>query len=475
MAEKFYSTFEVARICRVSPGSVTRWIKEGKLPASVTAGGHHRVTGRDLQTLLKELKLPALSASEDTGNSMTAKQSSIAILVVDDEEGICKLLEDELSSRGYQVAAARSGAEGLKKIEKTFFQIAVCDVVMPEMNGIEFLAAVKLINPEIEVILMTGHADVEMAVEAMKKGAYDFVQKPFNRAEFAHRIENALEKHQLKEMLKNYEVNYGQTQEKLHKLEDAKKALELAQEELIRSEKLSSIGRFVTGVAHEINNPLTSIIGYSQLLMDYQPPENMTRPLKIMHEQAKRCGKIVQDLMVFAARQNLTGGQWMNPATLVQEALREIEPEIRKHKIDAAITLASQAPAAVWGESSKIRRVFYDIFKNAVQALEDITGPKWIKIEIDQTKDQWKVVIADNGPGIEAPMQRKIFDQFFTTKDVGKGSGLGLSLAFGVVHEHGGQITVKSEAGKGAAFTVELPIKRPQSAGQENRLSSSNA
>lgn len=473
--EKFYSTFEVAKICRVSPGSVTRWIKEGRLPASLTAGGHHRITGQDLQALLKELKLPMLPERPFKGNDMILKQKPASILVIDDEPSIHRLLEDELGRQGYRVTSVISGAEGLEKLRKSEFPVVICDVLMPEMNGIQFLEMAMKINPDLEVILMTGHGDIEMAVEAMKKGAYDFVQKPFNRAEFLHRIENALEKHRLKETVKDYEVNFDQTQEKLHMLENSKRALEQAQEELIRTEKLSSIGRFVTGVAHEINNPLTSIIGYSQLLMDYQIPENMARPLKIMHEQAKRCGKIVQDLMVFASRKNLDTAQWTTPGNLIQETIKDLDSEIRAKGIKVILNPEHQAPARVWAESFRIKQVFYDILKNAIQALEGLSGPKCITIEVGENDGHWRAMFKDNGPGIPKELHTKIFDPFFTTKEVGKGSGLGLSMAFGIVREHGGQISVQSELGKGAAFYVELPLKLPQSAGPENLPSASAA
>ena len=366
-----------------------------------------------------------------------------SILVVDDELSIRELLKMILTRQGFQVTLAADGPEGLEKIRQSSFEIILCDVMMPQMNGLEFLAMVKKINPDIEVLLMTGHGDITMAVEAMKKGAFDFVQKPFNQDEFLHRVENALEKRRLKEIVKGHA-------------------------EVLLAEKLMSIGRFVTGVAHEINNPLTSIIGYSQLLIDTKPPENMLRPLQVMNEQAKRCGRIVQDLMIFAHRKKkLETAQWTDPQDLIREVLQELDSEI----LEKGIVLAAPRPGPkvrLWAEVPRLKGVFHGILKNAIQALENVPGTKTIKIETEQTPDRWRATFVNNGPEIPQELQNKVFDPFFTTKEVGKGSGLGLSMGLGIVQEHGGQISVKSEPGKGTAFCVDLPLTPAPAGGPES-------
>jgi CheY-like chemotaxis protein len=179
---------------------------------------------------------------------------SAKILVIDDEQGIRDLLAQELKFAGYEVTTAADGTRALEQVRGGPFQLALCDISMPDMSGLEVLAAIRKIQPDMEVLMMTGFGTVETAVLAMKMGAYDFVQKPFDLGEILALIEKCLEKSGLRTLIQE--------------LRDSKKKLEEMQAQLIQSEKLASVGHLAAGVAHEINNPMSGIMGFTQLLLE---------------------------------------------------------------------------------------------------------------------------------------------------------------------------------------------------------------
>ena len=220
--------------------------------------------------------------------------------------------------------------------------------------------------------------------------------------------------------------------------------------------KLASIGELAAGIAHEINNPLTIVTGYAQLLLENDSiPKEMASDLQKIYDESQRVVKIIQNLMRFARRNN-PGKDSVDVNDVIGRALELQHYELVKSNITLTTHLASGLPLLM-ADFNQLQQVFLTIMTNAQQALLEIKGKRKIAITTSAEKGFIRISIADNGPGIAAENMTRIFDPFFTTKEVGSGSGLGLSVCHGIVSEHDGKIYVESTAGKGAAFIVELP------------------
>lgn len=233
-------------------------------------------------------------------------------------------------------------------------------------------------------------------------------------------------------------------------------SLKTTQAQLIQSEKLSGIGEFVAGVAHELNNPLTAVMGFSELLAQADTDPQHKRHLEMIHKSALRCQKIVQALLSFA-RRHKPERKAVCVNSLVEAALEILNYQLRTSNIEATTALDPKLPQAMV-DPHQVQQVFLNIINNARQAIETHHAKGWIKISTGVSGDNVRVTIQDSGPGIPQASLSKIFDPFFTTKEIGKGTGLGLSLCYGIIKEHGGTITPRSKLGEGATFVIELPI-----------------
>ena len=239
-------------------------------------------------------------------------------------------------------------------------------------------------------------------------------------------------------------------------LEMTVETLKLTQAQLIQSEKLSGIGKFIAGVAHELNNPLTSVMGFSELLRQADTDPNHQRYLDMIHKSALRCQKIVQALLSFARHR----APEHKPACvnrLIEAAVEILQYQLRTSNIEVLLHLDPDLPQAMV-DPHQIQQVFVNLLNNARQAIEGHQPKGWIKVTTETCGHQVRVIIQDSGPGIPEENLSKIFDPFFTTKEVGKGTGLGLSLCYGIIKEHRGKIIPRSKRGEGATFIIELPI-----------------
>lgn len=531
-------------------------------------------------------------------------RKNIRILIIDDELGMRNLLEYELGRQGYSVNSAPNGEEGIQHFKKNKCHLVISDIKMPKKDGIQVLEEVKKNDPETEVIMITGFGTIEVAVDAMRKGAYDFIQKPFNIDELIALVEKAVEKVELKatvglyetsriifshlkidelypalikqsskilkadsvslvlldkdgepgivassdtgyqnirnihlEICKRFlkkafkdkaqEIKFGFMQEdpmlsqinesnsvksyilcplksrakmlgyfcatrsaeesafndsdrrylgifssqisqaidnafthkvleeKVIALRNANEKLAEMQRELVQSEKLASLGQLSSGIAHEINNPLTIMTGLCELLILEEKDKSKKEDLISIKTQTERCRNIILNLLEFA-EQNKMEKHAVDINEVLKKTITVCEEKNKDIGIKLSVDLADKL-GPVLANENQLKHVFLNIVCNSFDAVLSAKEPELtIRSEI---KDK-KVVVtfADNGPGIPDKNIDKIFDPFFTTKEVGKGTGLGLSIAYGIILEHEGNIKVKSKEGKGSAFIVELPI-----------------
>jgi PAS domain S-box-containing protein len=240
------------------------------------------------------------------------------------------------------------------------------------------------------------------------------------------------------------------------------------QEQLVQAEKLSALGELISGIAHELNNPLTGVMGYSELLLSPgAPPETKSNAEKI-HREAVRCQKIVKNLLTFV-RKGSPERKMIDVNALVEATLELRAYQLKVDNIEVVTDLAEDLPKTM-GDFHKLQQVLVNIINNAHHAIMLSSGPGRIAVRTKLLDGMVQVSIADNGPGIMEEHLSKIFDPFFTTKEIGKGTGLGLSLSYEILKEHDGRIAVQSRPGAGATFTVALPVRGEEDMPQENEV-----
>lgn len=233
---------------------------------------------------------------------------------------------------------------------------------------------------------------------------------------------------------------------------------------LTQTEKLAAIGEMLSGAAHELNNPLTTIIGFSELLQDANVPDQVREDLQRIYRQAKRGSRIVQNLLTFARQSRLQMAE-VDINALLEQTLEILETQLEDSAIEVILELDEQLPRTL-ADGERLQQVFLNLITNALQAMMETHGGGRLRLSTQTTLAGIQVAVQDNGPGIPPELLRRIFDPFFTTKGTGEGTGLGLSICYGICREHGGRIWVESALGYGATFYVELPVRHASAAEQ---------
>jgi two-component system NtrC family sensor kinase len=230
----------------------------------------------------------------------------------------------------------------------------------------------------------------------------------------------------------------------------------LLQAKLAHSEKMATIGRLVSGVAHEVNNPLAAILGFTDLLMENpEVPVSAREDLQIILQETQRTKDIVQDLLSFA-RQRPVQRELVQVNSVLRQTIKLRSYDFASHGVEVVEDF-EEALAAALGDSQQLQQVFLNILNNAYDAVQEAGHRGCIRIHTRRQAEMIEVAISDNGTGITDP--QRIFDPFYTTKQVGKGTGLGLSICYGIVRAHGGEIQCWSnEGGAGSTFVVRIPV-----------------
>ena len=241
----------------------------------------------------------------------------------------------------------------------------------------------------------------------------------------------------------------------IERLDVQRTQTKLAQERLLQSEKMSSVGQLVSGVAHELNNPLTGIMGFSQLLLLRDLEETARGQVETIYSEAERASKIVSNLLTFARRRRAQK-EPSNLNTLIERVLELRNYDLRVRNINTEMEFDAELPETMV-DANQLQQVFFNIINNAEQAMKN-RDEGTLRIRTRPSGRTITVSFTDSGPGMSADTVRRIFDPFFTTKEAGEGTGLGLTICYNIIEEHNGRIWAESEPGRGTTFFIELPI-----------------
>jgi two-component system, NtrC family, sensor kinase len=493
------------------------------------------------------------------------------VLVVDDEESIRNLMRMNLELDGYEVLTAQDGSAALDIFKNEKPDVVLLDVRMPGISGIEVLSLIKTLSPDTEVIIITGHGDMNMAVECLRKQASNFLTKPISEELMSLSLKRSVEKIALKRKLKQYTTNletlvreanvelerayqfreniienspdaivcvrkggeiiiFNSAAEKLLNYrksevigrmniskvyppgvamqimkdlrspdyggqgfvqkrevnlldrdgnpipvyisaaiiyEEGREAGSMGvftdlrdrkelEKQLLRSEKLSSLGKLSAGIAHEINQPLTGVLTFAHLLKKkFQKDDETRRDLEIIIRETTRIKGIVQGILDFSRETPMH----MHPKKVSDVIERTLQIIVRQQRfvgVELNKEYDPSLPEVVMDENL-MEQVFMNIILNAVDAM---SGKGVLTIRTHKAGKWVEIGFEDTGAGIPEEIVDKIFDPFFTTKDSSEGTGMGLGLAvsYGIVKNHRGDIQVSGRPGRGSIFTVRLPL-----------------
>ncbi|MDD5687874.1 MAG: response regulator [Elusimicrobia bacterium] len=372
------------------------------------------------------------------------------ILIIDDEQGLRDMLSFALQKEGYIVLTAENGMEGLKKVTEQKIDMVITDIKMPEMDGITVLGKIKEIKPDIEVIVATGYGTMETAIEALRKGAYDFINKPFNLDELSALLSKAYETKQLKSKLVSLE--------ELDRLKD----------------------EFFSMVTHDLRTPLMAISGTLELILsdeqvsdetklDFQSERNK-KLLLIIHRNTERIRALVNNLLDFA---KMEAGCWqlkkqdISVISIINDSINGVQSlaDNKKISITKHISLIGHTfksdEILVNCDYEQVERVLTNLIANSIKYTREAGR---INVYFEKIDKEIKFVVEDNGKGITKENLGKVFDKFYrvdpSLKKEESGFGIGLSICKRVVELHKGKIYAESEGlAKGSRFIFTIPIR----------------
>ncbi len=371
------------------------------------------------------------------------------ILLVDDEKDIRDVLNLTLTDMGYEVFEAEDGDEAWRVFRDIRPLIVLTDIKMPNMDGIELLQKIKRENPEAEVVMITGHGDMDLAVKSLKYEATDFITKPIN----VHVLEIALQRVREKILTRQQLREYTESLEKL------------VREKTELQDHLSSLGLMISSISHGIKGLLTGLDGGMYLLEKGFTSKNkgqIAEGWQIVKQMVEHIRKMVLDIIFYAKERDL---RWerIDALSFAEEVAKVFEPKIKNQGIEFEKDFDSKI-GKFEIDAGHVHSALLNILDNAADACSRDKAKTAHKIILSVKQEKGHIIfdVADNGVGMDAETREKLFTPFFSLK--GKnGTGLGLFIANKIIEQHGGEITVKSKLRQGTSFRIKMPKMQSES------------
>jgi len=352
------------------------------------------------------------------------------ILVVDDENGPRQSLR-MLLKEDYDVLMAQDVPAAMTLLEQEQVNLVITDIRMPRQSGVELLQFVKECYPETQVILLTGYAHLDTAMQAVEFGAFAYLEKPFDNDTMLRRVRDAVEKYR--------EEHEHRVLERL----------------AIEANRFETLGRLVSGMIHDLGTPLSVVGSQIEMLMVNPQRPDLEDRLHTMQSQVRHCSEMVRSAMNFLRYDN-------QPATpfyinnLLETCLEVGQPLLRGQNVQIKKELGTDMPTSI-GDIVLVRQAILNLIANACHAMQKQEEPQELEFKTWVENDHVYLSVQDSGPGVPEQIRDCIFDTFFTTKGR-KGSGLGLAVVKNVMRRHKGSVTLAASAGRGAKFILRLPI-----------------
>lgn len=370
------------------------------------------------------------------------------ILIIDDELGIREGCRRALRPQGYPVDVAATGLEGQAKLQERDYAALLLDLMMPDINGLEIMVPALAKNPDMACIVITGYATLETAVEAMKLGADDFLAKPFSDDHLLLSVERALQKKRLQ----------AETR-RLQRIE--KEAEQLSQEKAMLEELDRIKSGFMRQVAHELRAPVAAIESFMYLLLDgYGSPEEQRGMQRRAAERSHELLLLVDDLLLLSRLKDTHRDQ-VRESVSMEEVLHRVLDLQQAFAQEKGISVHAEVLPCppIQANPAHITQLWTNMINNAIKYT-----PNGGRVEVHLAPGDGATVqgrISDTGIGISQDDMARLFEEFFRTSQAKaftqQGTGLGLAIVRRIVQEHGGQISVESELGKGTRFSFWLP------------------
>ncbi len=355
---------------------------------------------------------------------MTEKKSKI--LIVDDAVDTVELLRKRFRSEGYDTAEAYDGEEALKGVEEYNPDLIVLDVMMPKVDGYEVCRRLKADENKkyIPVLMLTAKGEIESKVKGLEIGADDYLAKPFDYKELSARVKSLL-------------------------------TIKASREKLVEEEKSVALDKMMDEVAHEIRNPLVSIGGFAKRVYDRLPENDPNKKyLEMIMDEVLKLENMVKLLIELKTMTVCYLGN-TDINEVITEALALYEDEFAAKGVVVKTRLLDNLPF-ISGDKEQLKIAVSNLIKNSIEAMQE--SPKVLTIATSVSDGRMNIEVSDTGKGIPKDKLKSIFHPFYTSKIYGP--GLGLTFTLKIVQQHGGNISVESEPGKGTTFTIRLPIRK---------------